>query len=190
MYRHFGEVQTLAYFTIIGRIDQFLLGIMAYRLRKYFTRKSILIAFITFLFAFLYWQFDLEGGFYHNPGYPSSNPLWIYMPTLEGIAYASIIAWYDNSFNHSTVRFSRFIATIGSYSYSIYLLHFFFVNFMALYINNYIDLSNIYLALLLSPIAFLPMIPIGYLGHRFIELPFLKFRTRYIVGEALSIEGK
>ena len=175
------QIQTISYFTLVGRIDQFLLGIIAYRFRKHFTRTTIPVAFIAFIFAFSYWQFDLQGGFYHNPSYPSPSPIWIYMPTIEGVTYASLIAWYDNSFTHSKGPLSRFIASIGTYSYSIYLLHFFAYEQLAKAINNYIDLSNIYIALLLSPIAFLPMIPIGYLGYRLIELPFLKFRTSYII---------
>ena len=181
LYRKYGEIQWLSYFTIVGRIDQFILGIMAYQFREYFTRKHRFVACIGLVFALLYWQFDMVGGFYHNPSYPSPSPLWIYMPTLEGIGYASIIAWYDNSFQHSTGRFSRFIAAIGSYSYSIYLLHFFFFRMMAVAINSYIDLSNIHIALSASIIAFLPMILIGYLSYRFIETPFFRFRIKYIL---------
>jgi peptidoglycan/LPS O-acetylase OafA/YrhL len=181
LYRKYGEVQWLSYFTIVGRIDQFILGIMAYQFREYFTRKHRFVAFIGLVFALLYWQFDMAGGFHHNRSYPFPSPLWIYMPTLEGIGYASIIAWYDNSFQHSTGRFSRFIAAIGTYSYSIYLLHFFFFRMLAVAINSYIDLSNIHLALLASSVAFLPMILIGYLSYQFIETPFFRFRVKYIL---------
>jgi peptidoglycan/LPS O-acetylase OafA/YrhL len=41
-------------------------------------------------------------------------------------------------------------------------------------------LSNIYLTLLVSPIAFLVMIPLGWASYTFFEAPFLEFRTRYI----------
>jgi hypothetical protein len=36
------------------------------------------------------------------------------MPTIEGAAYALAVAWYDNSFDHSTEKASRFIALIGT----------------------------------------------------------------------------
>jgi peptidoglycan/LPS O-acetylase OafA/YrhL len=183
LHQKYGEIQSLSYFTIVGRIDQFILGIMAYQFREYFTKKHRLVTCIGLIFAFLYWQFDMLGGFYHNPSYPSPSPLWIYMPTLEGIGYGSIIAWYDNSFQHSTGRFSRFIAAIGTYSYSIYLLQFFFFRMLSVTINSYIDLSNIHIALLASILAFLPMILIGYLSYRFIETPFFRFRIKYILAE-------
>jgi peptidoglycan/LPS O-acetylase OafA/YrhL len=178
-----GTVQWLSYFTIIGRIDQFILGIMAYQFRQYFTRKHYLIVCIALAFAFFYWKFDMLGGFYHNPTFPSPSPLWIYMPTFEGICYASLIAWYDNSFQHSTGRISRFIAAIGTYSYSIYLLQLFFCPTLMAAINPYLDLLNIHVALFASGIAFLPMILIGYLSYRFIETPFFRFRAKYIVAE-------
>ena len=60
-----------------------------------------------------------------NPSYPSPDPIWILLPTVEGIAYAVGIAWDQSSFSHSTTGVSGFIGLIGAYSYSIYLLHFF-----------------------------------------------------------------
>jgi peptidoglycan/LPS O-acetylase OafA/YrhL len=133
------------------------------------------------MFGIFYYEFDLQGGFYNNPSYPSKNPLWILMPTVEGMSYAAIIAWYDNSFKHSTGRFSRFIAAIGTYSYSIYLLHPFVIFKLVPLINSYVDLPNrVYMGILYSSMAFLVMIPIGYVSYRLIELPFFKFRVQYI----------
>lgn len=98
------------------------------------------------------------------------------------MVYALLIAWYDNSFSHSDGKFSRFIARMGAYSYSIYLLHFFVVFKMAQVINtNFIDISNFYLALCFSVLCFLPMILLWYLSFRFIESPFLKLRTHYVI---------
>lgn len=80
--------------------------------------------------------------------------------------------------------FPDFFALIGAYSYSIYLLHYFVVFRVAREINNnLIDLSNIYISLIVSPICLLLMVPIGHVSYRYIELPFLKLRTRYIVTE-------
>jgi peptidoglycan/LPS O-acetylase OafA/YrhL len=181
LYYRLGEIQSLSYFTIIGRIDQFLLGIAACQYRAKFVKKHFLVVLIALLFGIFYYEFDLQGGFYNNPSYPSKNPLWIVMPTVEGMSYAAIIAWYDNSFKHSTGRFSRFIAAIGTYSYSIYLLHPFVVFKLVPMINSYVDLPNrVYMGILSSSMAFLVMIPIGYISYRLIELPFFKFRVQYI----------
>ncbi len=184
LHHKFGQVQTLSYYTIIGRIDQFLFGILAYQFRNRIAGKHLFIIAVLLMFATFYWYFDALGGFYKFPSYPSPSTLWIYIPTIEGFAYAVIIAWYDNSFTHTQGKISRFIARIGTYSYSIYLLHFFIVFNLAHFIDHYvINLSNIYLSLLFSLLGFFVMIPIGYISYRFIELPFLRFRTQYILSK-------
>jgi peptidoglycan/LPS O-acetylase OafA/YrhL len=184
LYQGEGEIQTLSYWTIVGRIDQFLIGMIAYQFRSLTTGHHAFAVCGLVLFAIFYWYFDSQGGFYNQPSYPSPSPIWIFMPTIEGLAYALMIAWYDSSFVHSDGKCSRFVALIGIYSYSIYLLHFFIVFRVSRAIsNNLVDLSNIYLALIVSPICFLLMIPIGYVSYKFIESPFLKLRTRYIVEE-------
>ncbi len=125
LYQAIGQIQSLAYWTIIGRIDQFLLGMIAFQMRTYIKGRHFLVLSGFTAFSIFYWYFDKSGGFYHNPSYPSNRLIWVYLPTLEGLAYALIIAWYDNSFVHTHGRISRFVAVIGTYSYSIYLLHFF-----------------------------------------------------------------
>jgi peptidoglycan/LPS O-acetylase OafA/YrhL len=181
LYLSYGAVDQLAYLTIVGRIDQFVLGIVGYQLRGLITGRHLLAAAGFLLFAGAYWQFDSLGGYYNSPPSAGRDVIWVYLPTIEGLGYASLIAWYDTSFTHSTGRLSRFLALVGTYSYSIYLLHHFFVFRMARHVNkNWVDLSDLHVALLLAPVAFLLMIPLGYLSYRFVESPFLKFRTRYV----------
>ncbi|WP_417913495.1 acyltransferase family protein [Candidatus Electronema sp. JM] len=187
LHQDFGEIQKLSYFTIVGRIDQFVFGMLAYQFKRYVSRKHLLLFFSFLLFSGFYWYFDYQGGFYKNPSYPSPSIIWVFMPTIEGLFYASFISWYDNSFKHSTGKLSRFIALIGTYSYSIYLLHFFVVFRMANFVNDHIiDISNKYLSILFSIPSFLLIIPVCYLSYRFIESPFLLFRTKYI--EKISSE--
>ena len=176
-----GEIQSLAYWTIIGRIDQFALGMLVYQFRSYIAHRHAIALLAIVAFMIMYWYFDLQGGFYQNPSYPSPSPLWIILPTIEGIAYALGIAWYDNSFTHSTSGLSKFIGRIGEYSYSIYLLHFFVVFHAARFVNERImDISNFYLACLWSLVFFVLMMIPGYVSFRFIEAPFLKLRKGYV----------
>ena len=188
LYFENGQVQTFSYLTIIGRADQFMLGILAFQFRKAISGKHLLVFFTLFIFAVYYWYFDAQGGFYMSPSYPSPSPIWIFMPTIEGLAYALAIGWYDNSFRHSTGTLSRLIALIGTYSYSIYLLHFFIVFRLSRVINDYVvDLSNIHLALIFSFFCFFCMVPIAHMSYRFIETFFLRFRTIYIVEDKISL---
>ena len=176
-----GEIQSLAYWTIFGRIDQFALGMLLYHLRVHVAHRHGIAIVVLLGFTMFYWYFDRGGGFYQSPSYPSPSPLWILLPTIEGIAYAVAIAWYESSFSHSTTATSKFIGRIGEFSYSIYLLHFFVVFRAAEFVHERImDISNFYLACAWSVIFFLLMVPAGYLSFRFIEAPFLKQRRRYI----------
>lgn len=176
-----GEIQSLAYSTIIGRLDQFLLGMLAFRYRTFAAnRHRFAIAGIS-AFLLFYWYFNQCGGFYKNPHYPSPSLIWIVLPTIEGMGYALAIAYYDNSFRPSDKGISGFIGSIGTYSYSIYLFHLFFVFRMASFVHKHVmDISNFYLACLWSAICFSLMIPVGYLSFRFIEAPFLKLRRQYV----------
>jgi len=181
LYQKMGQIQVLSYFTIVGRIDQFVFGILAYQFRSIMVGRHALTVFALLSFAVFYWHFDSLGGFYTNPVFPSPSSIWIYMPTAEGLAFAIAVAWYDNSFKHGTGTGSRLVAAIGGYSYSIYLFHFYVVFRLADAIHQHVvDLSNVHMAILMSIPSFLLLVPIGYLSYRFVESPFLKFRVDYI----------
>lgn len=176
-----GEVQNAAYWTIIGRLDQFVLGIFFFQCRDFFKGKGAHAAALALLFLVFWYAFDLGGGFYRSPTYPSPSPLWIIITTLEGAAYGALIAWHDSTFSYSDARSAKFIALIGTYSYSIYLLHFFFVFKMPRFVDTHIvSLSNPYVQLAASVPCFLALLPLSWLSYRFIEEPFLRFRKPYL----------
>jgi len=187
LYLRIGQIQDLAYWTIVGRIDQFLCGILAFRFRAVISGKPGRAALVALAFTLLWWGFDLGGGFYGREDYPSRTPVWILVPTVEGAAYGWLIAWYDDWYTarhklRPSSRLSVFVALIGTYSYSIYLLHPFFV----FSIGRAIDAQLItlgerpYLTLVLSLPVFLLMVPIAHLSYRLIELPPMRFRRGYL----------
>ena len=171
------DLQYLSYWTIIGRADDFLLGIAAFSYRHLFRRKHLFAAMFFLVFCGLAWTFDDMGGLtLMRPRWP-----WIVIPSVEASGYAVLIAYYDTSFRPRNVGLSRFLARIGVYSYSIYLLHFFVVFRAAKFINTHVmDISNFYLACAISAVVFCGMIPIGWLSYRFIEAPALSFRRPYL----------
>ncbi len=179
-----GEVQTLAYATLVGRIDQFVLGMLAFHCRSLWVGRHLRVWGLLAAFALFYWYFDGKGGFYLNPRFPSGDGLWVLMPTMEGFAWGALIAWYDGSFAHDgRSRFSQVVAAAGAYSYSIYLLHFFVVFQMARLVHVHVaDLSNFYLACAWAVVGFGCMLPAGYVSYRFVEAPCLALRRRYIIG--------
>lgn len=182
LWNQIGEVQQLAYWTIIGRLDQFILGMLAFTYRKSISGRTILITLLLLSFCFFYWVFDSVGGFYSYPSYPSSKAIWIILPTIEGLVFGSLIAWYSESFDHTkTSKLGKAVASIGGFAYAIYLFHFFFVFEMAKFIHeNIMNLSNFYIACLWALASFILMWPIGWLSFYLYERHFLKYRKNYL----------
>lgn len=177
-----GETQNLAYYTIFGRIDQFILGIYVYKHKEFFKNKNLLFIISTALFLMYLYYFDLNGGFYNHNKFPSDSFIWTIMTTIEGAAYSIFIAWYDSNYKYRESKLHTSIALIGQYSYSIYLLHFFFVLKMANIIDKYIfRLDNSYLILLFSVPCFIFTAIISHFSYNYIEKPFLKHRKKYIL---------
>lgn len=187
IWKNQGEVQFLAYATLIGRLDQFLLGMLACHWRGYMKNKHSVAFFVLLSFCVFYWWFDFRGGFYLSPEYPSPSKLWIVLPFVEGLCYALIIAWYEGSLNIAGRKGpSRWLSQAGAYSYSIYLLHFFFVFDFADYINkNIMNIGNFYIACLWAFIFYILMLIPAHFSYRFIESPFLRMRTSYIKDQAV-----
>lgn len=177
-----GSVQMPAYWTIFGGIDQFVLGMFAFKSRRLVAGKHARAIVLGVAVLAYVAYFDRLGGFYSNIAYPSPHPIWIVHPTMLGIAFAYLIAWYDLSFMEMKSRFSRGVAMIGACSYSIYLLHFFVVSNMADWINaNVIRLDTFPLALAAAAVSFVAFVPVAYASYRIIELPPLRYRRNYRV---------
>lgn len=175
------SMQGISYWTIIGHIDQFILGIFAFRNRGLVRQKHFVAAATAVGFLLFYYWFDAAGGWYNLPERGSTALIWAILPTIEGASYALLIAYYDGSFKPRDTGISGLIGEAGAYSYSIYLLHFFVVFRMARFIDLHImSLSNIYVACLWSALCFALLIPFAKLCFRWIEAPFLKLRHPYI----------
>ena len=180
LYQADADIHRLAYYTLLGRIDQFLLGMLAYRCAGFFRKKHLIMAIASLSFLLIYHVLDVMEVFYNEQSwhYPFA---WVFIPTLEGAFYGVLIAWYDQSFSPSSKGASGFIARIGQYSYSIYLFHFFFVFMMTDFIHtNVMDISSFYIALPWSVLCFTMMVVPGHLSYKCIEEPFLRYRKRYV----------
>ena len=175
-----GSVQELAYWTLVGRIDQFVLGMLsAYTFAAFRNKGLLVLAATTGLVGFYTW-FDAAGGFYGLPSYPSPSLTWVILPTIEGLAYAAIIGGYD-AWQQSTNLLSRAIGKVGEYSYSIYLLHVFVVFHAADLVHTRVmDISNFYLAVAWAVPAFVLMALACACSYHWIELPFLRYRRSYV----------
>lgn len=176
-----GEVQTIAYWTIVGRIDQFVLGILAFQWRHVFIGDHGRAVTLAVVLCGFYWWFAELGGAAGMQSVPSPTPLWIIIPFVEGATLAGLVAWYDGSFQFRDTGFSALVARVGACSYSIYLLH----SFVVVYVGNWVhehllQLSNIYLAIVASTVSFMLFVPIAWASYICIERPALRYRVRYV----------
>lgn len=179
IYLYLGDerLHDAAYWTIIGRIDQFIIGILFYRYGNFIAGRHAIGIGAAVLWLLLWQQFDISGGYYGN----RTPSLWLYLPTLEGVFYGTIIAWYDKSFILPADGISGFFGKVGEWSYSIYLLHFFFVYDMASFVDtNIMDLHNFYVAMLFDIICFALVSFMGYLSYTYFEKRFLTRRVVYV----------
>lgn len=189
LFAQHGTVEHLAYFTLIGRADQFLFGIAAFQLRRLVADRHLLAVAVAVAFGAFYYWIDRSHAYDELGGRISNSPIWIFLPTVEGFTYATLIAYYDNTFAPKMRGFSRVLSQYGKFSYSIYLLHFFVAFRMSLWINHRImPLHNFYVALGADIACFSLMFIPGWLSYRYIESPFLRLRTRYAGGKSRSPE--
>jgi peptidoglycan/LPS O-acetylase OafA/YrhL len=180
------RMQDMAYWTIIGRIDQFVLGMVMARIGSFMAGRHLLAAAVALTFMMVINRFDLSGGFANETGL---SQFWIFWPTLEGLTYCLLIAWYDHSFRFPDTGVSRAIAKIGQWSYSIYLLHFFFVwRFVRWIDGSLFQIDSFVQALAVALVGFMIMLIPAALSYRFIESPFLRRRIPYL-GHRTEPEG-
>ncbi|MBX9825214.1 MAG: hypothetical protein K2Y27_09485, partial [Xanthobacteraceae bacterium] len=130
----------------------------------------------------IFWQqFAAMGGYYNRTGVVSGSALWIVIPTIEGITYASLIALYDGASVRLPSWLDRSLAKIGEWSYSIYLLHFFPVVLLSrVFAERIGSAENFFPVLLIATMAFLLFAPVAGLSYIYFETFFLKLRRPYL----------
>lgn len=180
-WRTYGEAQHLAYWTIFGRIDQFLFG-MLFALVPVQRKILRVVAGVSLVSFLILWnEFDHMGGFYNHNGSPSTSPLWIFIPTAEAITYGSLIAFYDGSTVRIPAWLDRSLATVGEWSYSIYLLHFFpAVLLRNIFWDRIGSADNFFIALAGASIAFVAFLPVAGFSYNYFEKIFLAYRRPYL----------
>ena len=186
-----GDVQFLSYWTIIGRIDQFLLG-MVFALAPIRRSIHIFVAAVSGVsFLILWQQFDASGGYYNRTGVVSGSALWIVIPTVEAIAYGSLISMYDRSSVRLPAWLDHGLAKIGEWSYSMYLLHFFPIVLLRWLFSDAVGRPEFFFpALLAATIAFLAFLPVAALSYTRFEKAFLAYRRPYLMGERVGKSEK
>jgi len=177
-----GTVHHLAYFSIFGALDIFLIGALAWivyiktPMRRY-SGWTVLAVFVGI--NIVIWAAHAHRSFFHfdfdgvTSDGTSRSALWIVWPTLEGLMFAALVLVYLRS--GFSMPFAGVFAYLGKISYSLYVWH-----------------TIIFLGLVRSHLNFLPAFEMGlfvvlplavlisHFSYRLIERPFLEMRVRYV----------
>lgn len=180
-----GNIQDLSYWTIFGRIDQFLIGILTCEaVNRWSNNKKLKIVAIVFFLGCVYGfhLFNKAGGFYDMPSYPSPNPVWIVMPTFEASMWGALVFLYIASRFEFPDNLSKALSWFGTISFSIYFTHLFVIEvFFAIAKKIDINISEIWMLGVVILFVLLPtIIGLSSITYLLIEKPFLTFRKKYI----------
>ncbi|MEE1756129.1 acyltransferase family protein [Streptomyces sp. SP18CS02] len=163
-----------------GRIDQFLLGMLAAwcylhhrdRLRvRWLTPCALVLALGTL------WAFNQVHGFV------SDSPLKLLWSAVEGAVWALVVAAYVAGAKAAGGPLPRALARLGEVSFSVYLTHFMVLTVIREYGPPPAPwgLSPLWGAFLVTLVVALPVtIALSFLTYHAIELPFLRLRRPYL----------
>jgi peptidoglycan/LPS O-acetylase OafA/YrhL len=176
------DVQAVSYWTIAGRLDQSLLGMLAgqyYGENPDRCRRLLACQFpaaIALVFAGLQ-------GFNHLGGWPVHRWWKALWPTAEGLMWTYFILSYIGAARWVPVLVSHAAETVGRISYSVYLLHLVIVQILVTHGWSIAPFRhgpyNAFATTLL--IALPATLLVAWLSYTTIEAPFLLLRSRYVV---------
>lgn len=174
------NARDLSYYHLLGRIDQFILGMLAaITLARYKDKKQFRILFpfaVLLVIAVVY-------GFHRLGGWPSVAAWKIFWPTVEGAIWAFLVVAYVGAGGRFPRWFSTPIGKIGEISFSIYLLHFPIIHGVVnrdllIRITGH-PARDAALNTLLVVVPLTTMLSL--LTFHLIERPFLELRRKYLL---------
>tara|TARA_B110000459_G_C16550681_1_gene466587 strand:- start:861 stop:1430 length:570 start_codon:yes stop_codon:yes gene_type:complete len=174
------SVRQLTYMTIVGRLDQFLIGICIgvyylKRFKKDLMHDCLFVASLALVAAALC-LFNLNGGLLTD----QYSKVW--WPTIEGGMWAAFILGYLSFSRWVPKLVSAVLIKLGVISYSVYLLHFVLVDITIKqgWLVNVGPDNIIGSAYATSVLVILPLsLAVSIMTYHFIEKPFLKLRGVY-----------
>ena len=174
----------LYYWTFVGRLPQFLFGMLAGNLRfKHQTQiesspnyQKILLFFSASATLLLTISLFNQSG-----GWPALSLFKIFYGVIEGFTWAFFIYTYLSVSQYLPRFLNLALSKVALLSYSIYLLHIPLIRILPQYFNiTFSDLPNlnsqIYALLIVLPC----LIVISTLTYYTIEKPFLSLKTKYL----------
>jgi peptidoglycan/LPS O-acetylase OafA/YrhL len=180
------NAREIGYWHIVGRLDQFALGMGAAALLRIGTDHSAerarLIARVALAFA-VPLSFGVVYWYHRHGGWPNADTWKVFWPPFEGLTWAAVIASYVGAAVWIPSLISKGLAWVGEISFSVYLLHFPIIDVF----KRHSDLIPRWTgdpsrdALIATVLIVLPAIVIASaVTYTVIEKPFLERRRRYL----------
>jgi peptidoglycan/LPS O-acetylase OafA/YrhL len=178
---NYDNIRDLSYWTIVGRIDQFMCGMLiGWLYHRIEDRQQLRLLRVLFLPAVALvlaalWMFNRAGG------WPQNGVYKIFWPTIEGGVWAFFIVCYLALARVFPKWLSRVLALPGAISYSTYLTHFMFVaGFIAMGYSHFTGdaVIDALINTLLIPVPL--TLALSTLTYNMIERPFLRMRAKYV----------
>jgi peptidoglycan/LPS O-acetylase OafA/YrhL len=191
-YQHGLDPVQGVYFQLIGRLDQFMCGMLAgwfYARNRARPLCQDLLPPAVALVLLGAWAFNRFGG------WPYQHWLKLFTPSLEGVLWAVLIVGYVAVIERSNLRktfLSRGLSAVGATSYSIYLWHFVFIDIQRAkgWVPQWLAQHELNAALVLTVTTLPAILVFSALSYKAVEEPFLGLRKRYLaVGTASAAEA-
>ena len=176
------DMLLVSYWSMLGRMDQFLIGMLAglfYLNRFEESRRFDFIALFGMILV-------LTALFAYNQygGSASNNQKWVIWPTIEASCWSIFVMGYLSVSRHFPVWMGRGLVALGTVSYSIYLVHYVVLDFLLqrdwdviLRVPDPLVSAVLNITLLLLPLVLL----ISTFTYWLVERPFLVRRKTYMV---------
>lgn len=190
-----GNVADIAYWTIFGRIDQFMLGVVACLLLKDLEMSAlvgkrwfapVLVIGSVLLLIVAYHGFNQRLLFVTEP--PAASLWWLVLPTIEGLLYGALLLGWVLVSRRWQGRIAAGFAYLGAISYSTYLIHFGVLLFTLQMVQRLgLEFSADVFThkLLMGLLVVWPVtLALSVLSYELLEKPFFRRRVNYIIRQA------
>lgn len=185
LWKSMGSVTNVSYITLLGRIDQFMVGMLvAYLVKRFMDNRKISPAWLLASLGFAAVVISIFAG---NEGLIGIDQSWFMAlwPTVEALMWAFLIVAYAHANFQMPVSLDLSLARLGQLSFSMYCMHYVIIPFtrghwatVGLASNGMLDVIVQSAFLTIPCIVLFSMLTFGV-----IEKPFLSLKSRYAGGQ-------
>jgi peptidoglycan/LPS O-acetylase OafA/YrhL len=176
-----GTVKNIGYGTLLGRIDQFVIGIGAawffLQRREFFAHPAHLV--VAVLLAVGSFQYLVA---WDSLGTGANSPLWIVWPTIEGAIWGYVTVSYVSCRIPFPSLLDQSLASLGALSFSIYVMHNFAVAWTEKYAAALTFTGNLAADGVIKDVFICVPLSIGiaWCTYNLVEKQFFIYRRKYV----------